>query len=95
LPGLVDRSVPEDLAARIGAILDDAGIGPDGIAGSRTRRAGSFPQIELTLTTAGCRQVREFLRRAGGLDDRLRTEVPDADISIAVSVGDAADGDPK
>ena len=61
LPDLLDRSVPESIAAEIEAILDKAGITSAEIARIRTRRAGSFPHIELTLTTTGCLWVRDFL----------------------------------
>jgi len=83
-PDLLDRSVQEELSADIDSILDEAHTGPVEIARRRTRRAGSFPHIELTLTTSGCDRVRDFLERAGRLEARLRDHVPDADITIAV-----------
>jgi len=95
LPDLLDRSVPKDLAAEIQATLDKAGITPAEIARSRTRRAGSFPHIELTLTTTGCLLVRDFLQRAGRLDDQLRSQMPEADISIAFGAAEALDQVPK
>jgi cation diffusion facilitator family transporter len=95
LPDLLDRSVPEDLAAEIQATLDEAAIAPNEIAHIRTRRAGSFPHIELTLTTTGCLWVRDFLQRAGRLDDQLRSQMPEADISIAFGAAEALDQVPK
>jgi divalent metal cation (Fe/Co/Zn/Cd) transporter len=95
LPDLLDRSVPEDLAAEIQATLDEAAIAPNEIAHIRTRRAGSFPHIELTLTTTGCLWVRDFLQRAGRLDDQLRRQMPEADISIAFGAAEARDQVPK
>ncbi len=92
---LLDRSVPKDLAAEIQATLDKAGITPAEIARSRTRRAGSFLHIELTLTATGCLWVRDFLRRAARLDDQLRSQMPEADISIAFGAAAALDQVPK
>jgi len=95
LPDLLDRSVPKDLAAEIQATLNKAAIAPNEIAHIRTRRAGSFPHIELTLTTTGCFWVRDFLQRAGRLDDQLRSQMPEADISIAFGAAEALDQVPK
>jgi len=95
LPDLLDRSVPENIAAEIEAILDKAGITSAEIAKSRTRRAGSLPHIELTLTTTGCLSVRDFLQRAGRLDNQLRSQMLEADISIAFGVAEDLDRVPK
>jgi divalent metal cation (Fe/Co/Zn/Cd) transporter len=83
-PDLLDHSVQEDLSADIGSILDEARAGSVKIAHCRTRRAGSFPHIELTLTTSGCDWVRDFLERASRLEARLRSRIPNAEITIAV-----------
>lgn len=91
VPDLLDRSVPEDLSASLDSILEEAGVGHDEIARHRTRRAGSFPHIELTLRTTRCEWVKELLERAGRLEGSLRRRIPDADITIAVH---AAGGPP-
>lgn len=95
LPDLLDRSVPKDLAAEIQATLDKAAIAPNEIARIRTRRAGNFPHIELTLATTGCLWVRDFLQRAERLDGLLRSQMPEADISIAFGAAEALDRVPK
>jgi len=84
VPDLLDRAVHAELSAGIDSILEAAQAGPVEIAQRRTRRAGSFPQIELTLSTTGCDWVSDFLERAGELEARLRSHMPDADITIAV-----------
>ncbi|WP_193371121.1 cation diffusion facilitator family transporter [Pelagibius marinus] len=84
LPDLLDRAVQAELSVSIDSILDEAKAGTLGIAQRRTRRAGSFPHIELTLSTTGCVWVSDFLERAGELETRLRSQIPDADITIAV-----------
>lgn len=91
-PDLLDRSVRAELSASIAAILDEARVGSHEIAQRRTRRAGSFPHIELTLTTSGCEWVRDVLERAGGLESRLRSRIPDADITIAVREAGSSGG---
>lgn len=84
VPDLLDHSVPEELSARLDAILEEVGVGRDEIARHRTRRAGSFPHIELTLTTTRCDWVKDLLDRAGRLEHSLRRRIPDADITVAV-----------
>jgi len=95
LPDLLDRSVPDDLSESIGAIIEEAGLAPAEVARRRTRRAGSFPQIELTLTASGCERVSDFLGRAERLHEQFRQKVPDADLSVAVQVVDGPSGSPK
>ncbi len=84
VPDLLDCSVQEDLSASIDSVLDEARIGADEIVHRRTRRAGSFPHVELTVTTMGCNWVGDVLKRAGGLETLLRSHIPDADIAVAV-----------
>lgn len=84
LPDLMDRSVPEDLATTIETILRETDITPDRVAGRRTRRAGSFPQIELTLAPSAREGVRDFLERAERLHRHLQSKMPDADVSVAI-----------
>jgi divalent metal cation (Fe/Co/Zn/Cd) transporter len=84
LPDLLDRAVPEELEATIETILNEARVVSADIAGRRTRRAGSFPHIELTLSTTGSLRVGDFLHRVRGLYGHLRPHAPDADIAIAV-----------
>jgi len=95
LPGLLDRSVPEDLAATIETIVSETEGAPDGIARHRTRRAGSFPQIELTLAPSAREGLRDFLERAERLHQRLRSEAPDADVSVAIHASDNPSGSPS
>lgn len=92
LPDLMDRSVPEDLAATIETIMHETDIAPDRIAGRRTRRAGSFPHIELTLAPSAGEEMRDFLERAEKLHRRLRTRMPDADLSVAIQTTDGPSG---
>ena len=91
VPDLLDRSVSEELLVTLDSVLNEAGIGPDEIARRRTRRAGSFPHIELALTATRGDLVRDFLERAGKLEDRLRRRIPDGDIGITVHTP----GDPE
>jgi len=92
LPDIMDRSVPADLVAAIETILRETDIAPDEIARCRTRRAGSFPQIELTLAPSAREGIQDFLERAERLHHRLRARMPDADVSVAIQATDSPSG---
>ncbi len=95
LPSLLDRSLSPEISERLGAILREAGVEPEHLVRQRTRRAGDLPQVELTLSAAGCRQVGDFLARAGRLEGRLRRELPAADITIALDTAGRPGGAPS
>jgi divalent metal cation (Fe/Co/Zn/Cd) transporter len=86
MPDLLDHPIPEDQKREIDAALVSAGIDAGTVVGMRTRQGGVSPQVELTLAPSPAESVAEFIRRAAGIERRVRDRIEGADVAVAIDV---------
>ena len=84
VPDLLDHAVPEEMKARIHAVLVATGIAPEEVVRLRTRRSGSLAQVELTLTAADSVLLSDFEQRARRVQRVFDSHIQDADVTIVI-----------
>lgn len=83
-PDLLDQPVPKTTKMEIEAGLQSVGIAREDVVRMRTRRAGSIPQVELTLSPAGRASLVDYSSRAAEVETRLKAHLRGADVSVVV-----------
>ena len=88
--GLMDEAVPAPDLERIRAAISSAAVGAIEAHDLRTRQAGRITFIDFHLVVAGTMSVSEAHQICDGLEQALRSEVADAQITIHVEPDDKA-----
>lgn len=86
---MLDRTLQEELQLKIDRRLAEYFHDYDGFHGVRSRRAGERIFIEIALSFAAERQVREVSQTVIGLRDGIQQEVPGSEVRIVLIPCDA------
>lgn len=89
LPDLLDHPVPQATKEKVETGLLSAGITREELVRIRTRRAGSIPQVELTLSPAGQASLVDYSSRAAEVENRLKAHLRGADVSVVVDASES------
>lgn len=89
LPNLLDHPLPASTKQVIENGLRSAGLAPEEVVRMRTRRAGRFPYVELTLAPAACGSLADYSRRAAHVEICLKKQLRGANVSVVLDTHDS------
>ena len=88
IPDLLDHPVSNEMKKRIESALLSAGVAPNELVRTRTRRSGSLPQVELTLTGTELASLADFKQRVAHIQRLIENEIREVDVSIVIDAAD-------